>query len=108
MNRRGWLVLAVMVSACVSVVQSGCSGLGRVLNVGFYAYFEPVSYSATVDPFDPMFDTHRDYEADLLTALEYMDGTGLRFQRSAIGAWDGIWLRPAGEDFDIVWRYHDS
>jgi len=105
MNRRGGLLLAamlVLVSSCVPVVESGCSGLGRVLNVGFYAYFEPVSYSAAADPFDPMFDTHRGYEADLLTAVENMDGTGLRFERRAIGAWDGIWLRPAGDDFDIV------
>jgi len=45
MNRRGGLLVAamlVLVSACVPVVESGCSSLGRVLNVGFYAYFEPV------------------------------------------------------------------
>jgi len=104
-KHRGGLFLAVMmvlVSACVSAVGSGCSGLGPVLNVGFYAFFEPVSYSAAADPLDPMFDSHRGYEADLLTAVENMDGAGLRFQRRAIGAWDGIWFLPAGDDFDIV------
>ena len=69
---------------------------------GSNAYFEPVSSSAAADPLDPMFDSHRGYEADLLTAVENMDGAGLRFQRRAIGVWDGIWLLPAADDFDIV------
>ena len=47
-----------------------------VLNLGFYAYFEPVSYSAAADPDSAEFNLHHGYEADLLTALEAMDDAG--------------------------------
>lgn len=73
-----------------------------VLNVGFYAYFEPVSYSAGGDPAAADFNTHRGYEADLLSALEVMENTGLSFVRSGIAAWDGIWLQSAQPQFDMV------
>lgn len=79
-----------------------CTAGDRELAVGFYAYFQPVSYSAAADPEAPEFDTHLGYEADLLTALEAIDGAGLSFSRSAIAAWDGIWLRSAGTRYDIV------
>ena len=71
------------------------------LAFGFYAYFEPVSASAGADPDDPDFATHTGYEADLLTALEAMEGAGLSFERFPIEPWEGIWLRSAGE-YDMV------
>ena len=74
----------------------------RTLRFGFYAFYEPVSYSADPDPDAPGFGEHRGYEADLLTALESMEGAGLRFDRSPIAEWPEIWLQPAGPDFDIV------
>lgn len=71
----------------------------RTLSVGFYAFFEPVSYSADADPDSPDFDTQLGYEADLLNAME---SVGLSFTQRAIATWDEIWLRSAGEDFDIM------
>ena len=71
------------------------------LSFGFYAYFEPVSASAGAGPDDPAFATHTGYEADLLTALEAMEGAGLAFARAPIETWEGIWLRSAGE-YDVV------
>lgn len=72
------------------------------LNFGFYAFFEPVSYSANEDPAAADFNTHLGYEADLLTALEAMEGAGLKFARHAIPLWDGIWLSAASPQYDIV------
>ena len=66
----------------------------RTLNVAFYAYFQPVSYSANENPDSADFHTHLGYEADLLDALEAMEGTGLTFSRRGIAEWDGIWLKP--------------
>ena len=74
----------------------------RVLRFGFYAYFDPMSYSADSRPEADGFDVHRGYEADLLSALEAMEGAGLRFAHSGIAQWDVIWLRPAGPRFYIV------
>ena len=74
----------------------------RLVEVGFYAFFEPVSSSANPDPESAEFNVHIGYEADLLTAIEAMDGFGLRFNRTAIAEWKGIWLRPATDDFDLV------
>ena len=71
------------------------------LSFGFYAFFEPVSASAGTGPDDPAFATHTGYEADLLTALEAMEGAGLSFTRAPIEPWEGIWLRSAGE-YDVV------
>ena len=68
----------------------------------FFAYFEPVSYSADADPGSTGFNVHRGYEADLLSALEAMDGTNLVFDRRGIAAWDGIWLLPAEPRYDLV------
>ena len=79
-----------------------CAEDGRILNIGFYAFFPPVSYSADSDPDSEGFNTHLGYEADLLTALEAMEGAGLSFSRKAIALWEDIWLLPAGPDFDIV------
>ena len=74
----------------------------RVLNVGFYAYFAPVSYSADSDPAAEGFNTHLGYEADLLTALEAMEGTGISFSRRGIAEWPGIWLKAAEPEYDLV------
>ena len=79
-----------------------CTDGRRALTLGFYAYFSPVSHSADPDPAAAGFDAHRGYEADLLTALEAMEGAGLSFSRRAIAAWDGIWLKSALPDYDIV------
>lgn len=73
-----------------------------MLNVGFYAYFAPVSYSADEDPDAAGFNTHRGYEADLLSALEAMTGAGLAFSRWGIAVWDGIWLQSAGPEYDLI------
>ncbi len=86
--------------------QPACTDGTRPLNYGFYAYFEPISYSADPDPDAAGFSQHRGYEADLLNALEAMDGAGLSFVRHPIPTWADddfrIWLAPAGEQFDMV------
>ena len=79
-----------------------CTDGTRVLNVGFYAYFAPVSYSANGDPNADGFNTHQGYEADLLTALEAMKGVGLSFSRTAIPEWPGIWLKSAESAYDMI------
>ena len=81
---------------------AACSTKDRALRFGFYAYFEPVSHSADRDPGSPGFHDHRGYEADLLSALETIDGAGLSFVRREIAAWDDFWLLPAGPDYDMV------
>lgn len=48
------------------------------------------------------FNAHRGYEADLLTALEAMEGTGLAFNRRGIANWDDIWLKSATPAYDII------
>ena len=77
-------------------------GDGQVLQVGFYAFFAPVSYSADPEPGTAGFDEHLGYEADLLTALEAMEGAGLSFERRGIAVWDDIWLRPIKPEYDLV------
>jgi ABC-type amino acid transport substrate-binding protein len=79
-----------------------CVQAGRVLNAGFYAYFAPVSYSADEDPDAAAFSTHLGYEADLLTALEAMDGAGFSFARRPIAVWDDIWLQAGTPHYDII------
>ena len=74
----------------------------RPLRLAFYAFFEPVSYSADPDPDSEDFNRHLGYESDLFSALEAMDGAGLTFTRTPIALWDEIWLRPATEEFDIA------
>ena len=88
--------------------QEACTTGNRMLKVGFYAFFEPVSYSVSSDPNAADFNTHRGYEADLLTALEALEGAGLSFSRRGIEHWvdpntdTGLWLRSAGPEYDIV------
>lgn len=79
-----------------------CTDDKRSLNFGFYAFFAPVSYSADEDPSAAGFTTHLGYEADLLSALEAMEGAGLSFSRRPIAAWDDIWLQSAGRQYDMV------
>lgn len=79
-----------------------CTTGGRVLNYGFYSDFDPLSYSETREPGSEGFDEHRGYEADLVTALEAMDGAALEFSRRAIAVWPDIWLLPATPDYDLV------
>lgn len=74
----------------------------RVLNFGFFAFFAPVSSSVDSDPGSDGFNTHVGYEADLLTALEAMDGAGLSFSRRGIDIWPNIWLLSAGAEYDVV------
>ncbi len=81
---------------------TACTDDGRVLNVGFYAFFAPVSYSPDPDPNSTGFNSHLGYEADLLTALEAMEGAGLSFSRRGIALWPDIWLQSAGPEFDLV------
>ena len=74
----------------------------RVLNFAFFAFFAPVSSSADPDSDAAGFNTHVGYEADLLTALEAMDGAGLSFSRRGIDIWPNIWLLSAGAEYDVV------
>ena len=96
--------LALFLAACSSPSDSpsAACGDGQVLQVGFYAFFAPVSYSADPDPSTTGFDEHLGYEADLLTALEAMDGPELSFARSGIADWPDIWLQAASPSYDLV------
>ena len=96
------LLTAVAACSAGDVPSGSCTEGDRVLNVGFYAFFEPMSYSADPDPASQGFNTHLGYEADLLTALEAMEGAGLSFSRRGIAPWDDIWLQSAGLEYDIV------
>ena len=79
-----------------------CTPAGEPLRAAFYAYYPPVSYSADEDPASPGFHTHLGYEADLLTAMEAMEGARLSFERSPVAEWPDIWLLPSTPDIDIV------
>ena len=91
-------------AACSSASKSAsaCVTDGRALNVAFYAFFAPVSYSADENPDAPEFNTHLGYEADLLTALEAIEGAGLSFSRAPIQPWDDIWLLSSTAEYDIA------
>lgn len=114
LHRLALAAIALLISAAL-IVLAGCSDDGpdsalgevcaepeRTLTLGFYAYYAPVSSSVGADPEDPDFDKHIGYEADLLTALEAMQRTGLRFERRAIARWPDIWLLAAEPDYDII------
>lgn len=96
--------LALFLAACSSSPDSptAACGDGQVLQVGFYAFFAPVSYSADPTPGTAGFDQQLGYEADLLTALAAMDGAGLSFARRGIAAWDDIWLQAAQPEYDLI------
>ena len=95
--------LLVIPALAAALIFAACSGPPEPLQVGFYAYFAPMSYSADEDPAAAGFNTHQGYEADLLSALEAMDGAGYAFQRRPIPDWPDIWLKSAaGAEFDLV------
>ena len=81
---------------------SACGKEDFTLNLGFYAYFPPVSYSENEDPASSQFNIHRGYEADLLSAVELMENPKVAFSRRAITPWEGIWLQSATPDYDLV------
>ncbi len=56
----------------------------------------------TTNPASPGFHTHLGYEADLLTALEAMEGARLSFLRIPIAQWPNIWLLPSTSGVDIA------
>lgn len=74
----------------------------HTLNLGFYAFFAPVSYSADEDPTSPGFYTHMGYESDIFTALESIPDAALSFVRHPIPEWEDVWLKSASPDYDIV------
>ena len=96
------LLLGIATGSAAGESVRGCPPAERTLQLGFYAHFEPVSYSEDSAPASTGFNTHLGYEADLLTALEAMEGVNLTFSRRGISAWEGIWLLPAGPQFDVV------
>lgn len=93
--------LVINAAPLPSANPASCDAVQKPLTFGFYAFFRPLSHSAVEDPDATGYAEHRGYEADLLSALEAMNGARLSFRRSPIAEWDGIWLRSAGE-FDVV------
>ena len=89
-------------TAEVASPRRACTDGSRPLNLGFYAYFAPMSYSADSNPAAAGFNVHQGYEADLLTALEAMRGADLGFARRGIGFWEGIWLLSATPEYDVI------
>lgn len=104
--RAGIVTTAVLGSACQVTAPEPAAGActpdGEPLRAAFYTLFAPVSYSADDDPTSAGFHTHLGYEADLLTALEAMEGAQLTFQRSPVAEWPGIWLLPSTPEVDIA------
>ncbi len=86
----------------ISPSSGACGDIQRTLNVGFYPFFAPVSFSASEDPESEEFNRHQGYEADLLSAMEAIDDAGLSFVRHPIPIWEGIWLESAGPEYDLV------
>ena len=78
----------------------------EVLKVGFYVDFAPISYSENrhAPTNSRAYNTHRGYEADLLTALEALEGAGLSFSRRGIPTFDfkDIWLLAATPQYDLI------
>ncbi|MCY4073017.1 MAG: transporter substrate-binding domain-containing protein [Chloroflexi bacterium] len=96
----GTFCLCSIINAAGDEESESCADYA--LDFGFYAFFDPVSYSADEDPESEGFHRHLGYEADLLTALEAMGGAGLSFSRHPIPVFDEIWLQSAGPENDIV------
>lgn len=96
-------VAALGLSACSDLVKTSyaCTN-GAPLTLGFYAYFEPISYSLTEDPGSMGFNEQAGYEADLITALEEIDGARLSFDRRGIRDWPGIWLLSSEPGYDVA------
>ncbi len=111
MSRKGFSVLVKMAVVGTAVLLlAGCAAGGepeqgcsdREVNVAFFAFFPPVSYSADPDPAAPGFNTHLGYEADLLTAIEAMEGPTPAFSRKGIAEWGDIWAKSAEPEFDLA------
>ena len=97
----GMAAALLAAGAAAADAPAACTKEGRVLRVGFFHDFAPVSHSADRDPGSAGFHEHRGYEADLLTALEAMGAA--RFSRRAVGGgFAGIWLRAATPDYDLI------
>ena len=100
------LALAAISTSAQTPNAEFCATNKAVLNVGFYNNFRPVSYGADLDPNSASFNVHGGYEADLLSALEALEGANLSFVRRAIDYWeDGpipIWQLAATPEYDIV------
>ena len=97
----GMAAVLLTAGAASTEPPDACTEEGRVLKVGFYHDFAPVSYSADRASGSAGFHEHRGYEADLLTALEAVGAA--RFSRRALGgAFEGIWLKAATSDYDLV------
>ena len=87
---------------------------GRDVNVGFYADFVPLSHSQDNQgpPHSESYNTHRGYEADLLTAVEALENADLSFARRALAPHEttqgrtfpfaDIWLLAAEPSFDLI------
>lgn len=90
----------LLAAACGDPTGPGGACRAENLTLGFYAFFDPVSYSASPDPQATAFRMHLGYEADLLSALEI--ATDLSFARQPVADWPGIWLLPATPEFDIA------
>ena len=100
------LALAAISTSAQTPNAEFCATNKAVLNVGFYNNFRPVSYGADLDPNSASFNVHGGYEADLLSALEALDGANLSFARRAIDYWEEgpipIWQLAATPEYDIV------
>ncbi len=95
-------LVAGCATGVVAPTEDACArAVDDPVRFAFYAFFEPVSYSADPDPGSPGFGNHRGYEADLVTALEAMDER-LVFARRPVAAWSDVWLRAATPAFDVV------
>ena len=97
----GMTAVASVDSTAVAQPPDRCTTEGRILKVGFYHDFAPVSYSADRDPGSAGFHEHRGYEADLLTALEAM-GVAMFSRRALKGAFAGMWLKAATPEYDLI------
>ena len=101
------LALAAVATSAQAPDAEFCAINKAVLNVGFYADFRPMSYSADLDPDSAGFNVHGGYEADLLNALEALDGANLSFARRGIADWAPpgqipIWQLATTPEYDIV------
>ena len=101
--RTAFFGVLLLCTACSNVPPpQACTNDNRSLAFGFYAFYPPVSYSADEDPNSGGFNTHLGYEADLLNAVEVMKPGGLSFSRHPIADWDGIWLKSATPQYDVM------
>ena len=72
-----------------------CVPEGQSLRYGYHANYPPVS-DVTED------GSHTGMEADLLDALEAMEGAGLAFERTPLFVWPDLWYRSATDEYDVM------